>query len=54
MANIVTSAPPRDPGLRYRPQRRAAVWTGASQSAFISASSLVSVIEEPAISSEVQ
>lgn len=36
------------------PQRIAAVCTGASHIAFISPSSLVSVIEQPAISSDVQ
>ena len=35
------------------PQRSAAVCTGACQNAVVSASSMVSVIEQPAMSSEV-
>ena len=37
----------------YIPQRRAGVWTGASQKRRISSSTRVSVIEQPAISSDV-
>ena len=37
----------------YTPQRSAAVWTGASQRRAISSSSSDTVIEQPAISSEV-
>ena len=37
----------------YIPHRNAAVWTGASQNFSISASSMVSVIEQPAMSREV-
>jgi len=37
----------------YMPQRSAAVWTGASHQPVISSSSMVSVIEQPAMSSEV-
>jgi hypothetical protein len=37
----------------HAPQRRAAVWTGASQSTICLSSSKVTVIEQPAISSDV-
>src|SRR5439155_2705771 len=37
----------------YIPQRKAAVWTGASQRRFISSSSIDTVTEQPAISSDV-
>ena len=47
----------KPPGLftdwDYMPQRSAAVCTGASQNAVVSASSIVSVIEQPAMSSDV-
>lgn len=42
-----------DVGQLYMPQRNAAVCTGASQNAVVSSSSMVSVIEQPAMSSEV-
>lgn len=41
------------PELLYMPQRSAAVWTGASHQPVVSSSSMVSVIEQPAMSSEV-
>ena len=37
----------------YIPQRNAAVYTGASHSFAVRSSSIVSVIEQPAMSSEV-
>src|SRR5437764_13139119 len=37
----------------YMPQRKAGVWTGASQRRFISSSSIDTVTEQPAISSDV-
>src|SRR5258707_836823 len=37
----------------YIPQRKAAVWTGASHRRFISSSSIDTVTEQPAISSDV-
>src|SRR5947207_14760208 len=37
----------------YMPQRKAGVWTGASQKRFISSSSIDTVTEQPPISSDV-
>ena len=37
----------------YMPQRKAGVWTGASQRRFIPSSSIDTVTEQPAISSDV-
>ena len=46
-------SPKRERGTRHRPHLSAGVSTGASQSAAISSSSMHSVSEQPAMSSEV-